>query len=142
MSRYDNRNVFLIVFKILSPGPPPYPILWPTLAQYGLTIVRVVIGQSNINDFFSQLLKTSSDVHPSVYTSIPNLGGIVGIATRAVFKPTSYLTVCKILQVTFATNFQGNPLHSQHMFATNFHITFLQQTFTTNCCNNFFPTNF
>ena len=34
-----------ISFDLLSPGPPPYPILWPTLAQYGLTIVRVVIGQ-------------------------------------------------------------------------------------------------
>jgi len=51
-----------------SPGPPPYPILWPTLAQYGLTLVRVIIG-----------------------------GGI-GVATRAVFKPTSYFTVCTILQ--------------------------------------------
>ena len=27
-----------------SPGPPPYPILWPTLTQYGLTIVRLVLG--------------------------------------------------------------------------------------------------
>ena len=27
------------------------------------------------------------------------LGGVVGVATRIVFKPTSYLTVCTILQV-------------------------------------------
>ena len=38
-------DLIKISFDLLSPGPPPYPILWPTLAQYGLTIVRVVIGQ-------------------------------------------------------------------------------------------------
>jgi len=67
-SHLGNWLNFQCGFLVGSPRPPPYPILWPTLAQYGLTIVRVVIG------------------------------GIVGVATRAIFKPTSYLTVCTILQ--------------------------------------------
>jgi len=50
------------------PVPPPYPILWPTFHQYGQTLLRVIIG------------------------------GVIGVATRAVFKPLSYLTACYILE--------------------------------------------
>ena len=67
-----------------SPGPPPYPVIWPTAAQYGLTLVRVVIGIA------VDLPKLHSPNH---------IGGLVGVATRAVFKPTSYFTVCTLLQV-------------------------------------------
>ena len=28
------------------------------------------------------------------------IGGVIGLATRAIFKPTSYFTVCTILQVS------------------------------------------
>jgi len=48
--------------------PAPYPILWPTWEQYGQTILRVVIG------------------------------GVVGVAARAISKPISYITACYILQ--------------------------------------------
>ena len=50
------------------PVPPPYPILWPTFHQYGQTLLRVIIG------------------------------GVIGVATRAVFKPVSYLTACYLLE--------------------------------------------
>ena len=98
--------MFLIVFKILSPRPPPYPILWPTLTQYGLTIVRVVIGQStHVTDFLFQFLTKSISKLSNDYILQNNPGGVVGVATRAVFKPTSYLTVCTILQVIFCRSF-------------------------------------
>ena len=102
-------DLIKISFDLLSPGPPPYPILWPTLAQYGLTIVRVVIGQFGWHIDFTlscrgEVLhfKTSIFIHifPQYF-----LGGVVGVATRAVFKPTSYLTVCTILQVIFCRSF-------------------------------------
>jgi len=49
--------------------PPPYPILWPTWEQYGVTLLRLIIG------------------------------GVVCLGTRAVFKPISYLTACHLLKV-------------------------------------------
>ena len=49
-----------------APIPPPYPIIWPTFGSYGLILLRMVIG------------------------------GVIMIATRAVFKPISYFIVCKI----------------------------------------------
>lgn len=52
--------------------PPPYPILWPTWHQYGLTLLRVVIG------------------------------GVIAVATRAIFKPLSYLTACYLLNANAA----------------------------------------
>ena len=69
-----------------SPGPPPYPVIWPTAAQYGLTLVRLVIG-----------IVVDCNLHK--LNSSNNTGGLVGVATRAVFKPTSYFTVCTLLQV-------------------------------------------
>ncbi|XP_023347970.1 sphingosine-1-phosphate phosphatase 1, partial [Eurytemora carolleeae] len=48
--------------------PAPYPILWPTWASFGLTIFRVVIG------------------------------GVIGVATRAVFKPLAFIIACYILK--------------------------------------------
>ena len=142
--RDTNLECFLIVFKILSPRPPPYPILWPTLTQYGLTIVRVVIGQStHVTDFLFQFLKKSISKLSNDYILQNNPGGFVGVATRAVFKPTSYLTVCTILQVTFTTNFRNKlpkltfttnfrKKLSPKTCSSNFYKNLLQQTFTKN----------
>jgi sphingosine-1-phosphate phosphatase 1 len=49
------------------PLPPPYPILWPTYAQYGHTILRMVVG------------------------------AVVLVATRAIFKPLSYFIACRVM---------------------------------------------
>ena len=77
-----------------SPGPPPYPILWPTLTQYGLTIVRLVLGLKLV-----WILPLRKRFCLQSLMDNLTLGGVVGVATRIVFKPTSYLTVCTILQV-------------------------------------------
>ena len=45
------------------PVPPPYPILWPAFEQYGHMLLRLAIG------------------------------GVIVIASRAVFKPITYLAV-------------------------------------------------
>jgi len=50
------------------PVPPPYPVLWPTFHQYGEALLRFIIG------------------------------GVICVATRAIFKPVSFLTACYILE--------------------------------------------
>ena len=47
-----------------APTPPPYPIIWPTFETYGHTLLRMAVG------------------------------GVIMIATRAVFKPVTYFMVC------------------------------------------------
>ena len=49
------------------PSPPPYPILWPSYAQYGHTLLRMTVG------------------------------GVTLMATRAVVKPLSYLAACYVM---------------------------------------------
>ena len=49
-------------------SPPPYPIIWPTYDQLsGHTMLRMIVG------------------------------GVILLATRAIFKPLSYLIACQIV---------------------------------------------
>ena len=49
-----------------APTPPPYPIIWPTFATYGYTLLRMIVG------------------------------GVIMIATRAIFKPITYALFCRV----------------------------------------------
>ena len=50
------------------PAPTPHPILWPSLRQYGLTLLRVLVG------------------------------GAVSLVSRATVKPLSFRAACYLLQ--------------------------------------------
>jgi len=81
------------------PVPPPYPILWPTFHQYGQTLLRVVIG------------------------------GVIGVATRAVFKPVSYLTACYLLETdTHTLKHQEFHVRNRKKLAADLFYKFLTYT--------------
>jgi hypothetical protein len=53
-------------------GPPltkPYPIMWPAINQWGLPLLRMVIG------------------------------GVICVAIRAIFKPLTYFVTCRLMGV-------------------------------------------
>ena len=50
-----------------APTPPPYPIIWPTFEQYGHTVLRMAVG------------------------------GVIVVATRAIFKPITHVLVCQLI---------------------------------------------
>jgi len=90
----------------VSPGPPPYPVIWPTPSQYGLTLLRVVIG------------------------------AVVGVATRAIFKPVTYVAVCAILQTDGETlRKQDHDIRNKKKLAAELFCKLLTYTaIGFNCC--------
>ena len=53
-------------FLHAAPTPPPYPIIWPTFATYGQTLLRMIVG------------------------------GVIMVAARAIFKPITYALFCRV----------------------------------------------
>jgi sphingosine-1-phosphate phosphatase 1 len=91
-------------------GPPltkPYPIMWPAINQWGLPLLRMVIG------------------------------GVICVAIRAIFKPLTYFVTCRLMGVDMKKVLaQKNDIRNKHKVAAEISykfITYMMVGFGVQC---------